>query len=102
MEVDQEQITIAGAARQCLISFGQCLQQSVSVHPRGVSLVEDQFARFSLWTSSTGVFAPNRASMDHRLREAPDIQEVVAGLLEALDDHIQNCRYMLICWILMN
>ena len=40
--------------------------------------------------------------MDHRLREAPDIQEVVAGLLEALDDHIQNCRYMLICWILMN
>jgi len=93
MAAEQEQATIAGGAELCLRSFQQCLQQSASVHPRELSLVEDQLARFSIWTASIGVFAPGRASMDHRLREVPDIQDVVRGLLDALDDRIQNCRY---------
>jgi hypothetical protein len=93
MAAEQQQPTIAGGAELCLRSFQQCLQQSASVHPRELSLVEDQLARFSIWTANIGVFAPGRASMDHRLREVPDIQDVVRGLLDALDDRIQNCRY---------
>ena len=91
MQVDESQPTIAESARQCLVAFEQCFQRSSFVHPRDVSLLEDQFARFSLWTSSTGVFAPKRASMDHRLRGVLDVQEAVMGLLEVLDDHVQTC-----------
>jgi hypothetical protein len=93
MSAEPQQPTIAGGAELCLHSFEQCLQQAASIHPRELSLVEDQLARFSVWTANIGVFAPGRASMDHRLREVPDVQVVVTGLLEALDDRIQNCRY---------
>lgn len=46
----------------------------------------DQFARFSLWTANIGVFASGLASLDHSLREAQEVHEVITGLLEVLDD----------------
>ena len=82
--------TIADAARLCLASFQQCLQQSACISPRVISLVEDQLARFSLWTANIGVFASGRASLDHRLREALEVHEVIADLLEVLGDRIQE------------
>ncbi|KAL2155506.1 hypothetical protein VTH82DRAFT_248 [Thermothelomyces myriococcoides] len=54
-------------------------------------MVEDQLARFSLWTSSIGVFAPGRASMDHRLREAPDVHDAVITLLDSASDSVRDC-----------
>jgi len=90
----EQQASIAYGAELCLRSFQECLQQSASIHPREISLVEDQLARFSVWSAGIGVFAPGRASMDHRLREAPEIQEVVRGLLDGLNDDIQNCKYI--------
>ncbi|KAJ5494666.1 Serine/threonine-specific protein phosphatase/bis(5-nucleosyl)-tetraphosphatase [Penicillium fimorum] len=82
--------TIADAARLCLTSFQQCIQQAAYISPRVISLVEDQMARFSLWTANIGVFAPGRASLDHRLREALEVREVIADLFEALYDRIQE------------
>ncbi|KAM7215374.1 hypothetical protein V8F06_009235 [Rhypophila decipiens] len=41
------------------------------------------------------VFAKGRASMDYRLREAPDVQDVVIGLLEALGHRVQRCTDLL-------
>ncbi|KAF8866264.1 hypothetical protein BDZ45DRAFT_336280 [Acephala macrosclerotiorum] len=95
MATEQQQPTITRGSELCLGSFQQCLQQSASTSPRELSLVEDQIARFSIWTASIGVFAPGRASMDHRLREVPEVQDVVRGLLDALDDSIQNCLAVL-------
>ncbi|KAF4626071.1 hypothetical protein G7Y89_g12090 [Cudoniella acicularis] len=95
LRVEQQQYTIAGDAELCLHSFQHCLQQSASIHPRCTSLVEDQLARFSVWTANIGVFAPGRASMDHRLREVPDVQDIVRGILDVLDDRIQNCSAVL-------
>ena len=86
-----EQPTIAEVSRQCFTSFEQLLQLLASEHPRGTSLVEDQQARLSLWASSMDVFAAQRASLDHRLRDVPDIQEIVIGLLETLQDVILAC-----------
>ncbi|KAH7165313.1 hypothetical protein EDB81DRAFT_778963 [Dactylonectria macrodidyma] len=86
-----KQPMVADQANRCLLSFQQCLLLAANIHPREYSLVEDQFARFSAWTVSTGVFAPNRASMDHRLRRAPEVQNVVTGLLELLNLHVQSC-----------
>ncbi|RSM12538.1 hypothetical protein CEP52_002366 [Fusarium oligoseptatum] len=83
--------TVAASANQCLESFQQCLISASSVHPREVSMVEDQLARFSSWATGIGVFAPRPASMDHRLRYASEVQSVVTGLLESLNYRVQTC-----------
>ncbi|KAJ0424774.1 hypothetical protein BJY00DRAFT_308679 [Aspergillus carlsbadensis] len=36
-----------------------------------------------------GVFAPSRESLDHRLRMASDVQRLVSGLLQTLNDHLR-------------
>ncbi|KAI0379222.1 hypothetical protein F5Y04DRAFT_260009 [Hypomontagnella monticulosa] len=83
--------TVAERAGSCLHSFQQCVQIAALIHPRELSLVEDQLARFSIWTTNIRVFAPGRASLDHRLREAFDVQDAVIGLLDALSFHVKNC-----------
>jgi hypothetical protein len=83
------QETVGSCAKQALHDFQQCLQLSASCHPRDVALVEDQLARFSIWASGIGVFARGRGSMDHRLREAPDVRDTVVALLNGLADDIK-------------
>ncbi|KAI1651010.1 uncharacterized protein F4817DRAFT_312366 [Daldinia loculata] len=91
-DVDQQpHPTVAESAASCLHSFQQCVQRAASIHPRELSLVEDQLARFSVWTTNIRVFAPGRAALDHRLREAPDVQDAVTGLLDALAIRVQSC-----------
>ncbi|KAK5992076.1 hypothetical protein PT974_05473 [Cladobotryum mycophilum] len=87
--------TAAGCAQLCLHSFQQCVDDASSIHPRELSLIEDQRARFSVWTANIQVFVSNRRSLDHRLREAVEIQNSVIGLLEALDFHIRKCSSIL-------
>ncbi|WQF77379.1 Putative Zinc finger C2H2-type [Colletotrichum destructivum] len=82
---------IAASANKCLDSFQECLQRASAVHARELSMVEDQVARFSTWATAMGVFAPERASMDHRLRYAPDVRDVVDGLLESLRYRVRAC-----------
>jgi hypothetical protein len=76
---------ISAGANDCLESFQECLFSAAS-------MVEDQLARFSSWANGIGVFAPGSASMDHRLRYAPDVTGVVIGLLESLNYRCQSCR----------
>jgi len=83
--------TIAALAKSCVDSFQDCLDKAALIHPREQSLVEDQLARFSLWTANIRVFSPGRASLDHRLREASEVQNIVSGLLEALNYRLQAC-----------
>lgn len=85
--------TIADLARSCLGRFQKCLNKAADVHPRELTLVENQVARFSVWAANIGVFAPGRGSLDHRLREAPDVQDAVGGLLEALGLRALSCVY---------
>ncbi|KAI0180727.1 hypothetical protein GGR52DRAFT_2839 [Hypoxylon sp. FL1284] len=91
----QPNTTVAEIAGSCLRSFQECVRRAVSIHPRELSLVEDQLARFSVWAANIRVFSQGRASSDHRLREAPDVQDAVIGLLQALDYRIQNCTQCL-------
>lgn len=84
--------SIADAAGQCLTRFQKCLQQSALISSQETALVEDQLARFSLWTASIGVFVGGRASLDHRLREAQEVHDVITGLLETLEDQVEACQ----------
>lgn len=85
--------TVAASAHQCLESFQSCLVRADAVHPRELSMVEDQLARFSSWAASIGVFAPGAASMDHRLRYTPEVQNIVTGLLESLNYRVRICTF---------
>jgi hypothetical protein len=84
--------TIAEVARDCMLAFQHALKSVASLSPREHSMIEDQLARLSLWSVNIGVFAPGKMSMDYRMREVPDIQAVVTGLLEALQYQIQKCE----------
>jgi len=84
--------TVAGHANRCLQLFNETMTDASSIHPRELSMVEDQLARFSAWTAGIGVFAPARASMDDRLRNAPGVSCTVIALLESLEYLLQNCK----------
>ncbi|KAE8141517.1 hypothetical protein BDV38DRAFT_278873 [Aspergillus pseudotamarii] len=90
MEKERRVPTIAEAAETCLRSFNECLGQLKILDAREQLLLEDQLGRFSIWASNIGAFAPRRASLDHRLRLAPDVQRLVRGLLQTLNDHIRS------------
>ncbi|KAI7773545.1 hypothetical protein LA080_010409 [Diaporthe eres] len=88
-------MTVASDAEACPRSFRKCLEHAAAVHPRELSLIEDQLARLSLWIGNIRVFGPGRQSLDHRLREAPEVQDTTAGLLEALTYHVDKCSAIL-------
>lgn len=83
--------TLASKAEECMASFQQCLHKAASVHPRELSLVEDQLARFSVWTGNMRVFGSMRQSLDHRIREAQDVRDTFDALLEAIKYRTENC-----------
>ncbi|CZR48813.1 uncharacterized protein FPRO_03866 [Fusarium proliferatum ET1] len=82
---------ISDCANECFESFQKCLSSAASIHPREVSIVEDQLARFSTWANGIGVFTQGSAAMDHRLRYASDVVGIVTGLLETLNYRCQIC-----------
>ncbi|KAL2670015.1 hypothetical protein Neosp_014894 [[Neocosmospora] mangrovei] len=87
--------TVAGSARACSESFQNCLNKAAQIHHRELSLVEDQHARFAIWAANIRVFSAGRDSLDHRLREASDVQDAVVGLLQALDYEVQSSSNIL-------
>ncbi|PYI18686.1 hypothetical protein BO99DRAFT_443732 [Aspergillus violaceofuscus CBS 115571] len=93
MEDEQPYSSIAQTAKVFLESTHRCIEQPLHLEPRELMLLQDQVGRFSIWASETGVFAPRRASLDHRLRYVPEIQRLVQGLLETLHNHLR--RYLL-------
>lgn len=64
-----------------------------ALDPQRKSLIENEFARFSIWSSNIGIFASGRASMDDRLRGEPSIKRLVLGLLEVLQGRIKQCMF---------
>ncbi|KAL4948631.1 hypothetical protein BDW69DRAFT_189090 [Aspergillus filifer] len=46
--------------------------------------IENQVFRFNLWASNHAIFAPNKASMDWRLRSAPLLESTMVEMLDDL------------------
>ncbi|ETS87206.1 hypothetical protein PFICI_01034 [Pestalotiopsis fici W106-1] len=86
---------IARGSELALSSFQECLFRAARLHPREYTLFEDQLARFSIWASDIGVFASGRASIDHRLREVPDVADAVTSLLENVTYGMKECSLVL-------
>jgi hypothetical protein len=63
---------------------------------RRKSLIENESARFSIWTSNTNIFAVGQASIDHRLRSASSVQRLVLRLLEVLHGDVEQCMCIVV------
>ncbi|KAJ1327387.1 PR domain zinc finger protein 5 [Microdochium nivale] len=91
-----EDRTIASQAALCLRRFKSCLDRAAIIHARELSAVEDQLARFSLWSGNIRVFGSSRQSLDHRLREAPEVLDVVLAMLGALSQRLESYSSLLV------
>lgn len=57
---------------------------------------QEQQARFRMWAANLGVFARGQASVDHRLRDSSELQDLVLQLLDALYANLNFCTNRLI------
>ncbi|KAL8281897.1 hypothetical protein RB597_009562 [Gaeumannomyces tritici] len=87
--------TIAKAGKQCFDLFQKCYDLGGPLDVLQKSLLEDQLTRFTIWTNMMGVFAGARASMDHRLRETPEVRDTVLSVLEGLAEHLETYSMLL-------
>ncbi|EXM18859.1 hypothetical protein RAB80_009145 [Fusarium oxysporum f. sp. vasinfectum] len=93
---------VSKCAQKCFESFQNCLNSASKSDkfnapwPKlSLVRVEDQLARFQLWTANIRVFSTGRDSLDYRLRDASDIKTPVIGLLQALDFRIKTSSRIL-------
>jgi hypothetical protein len=54
---------------------------------------EDQLARFNMWTASIGVFHYGHASIHYRLRDHPDVLNLVTQQLDVLKINLEKRTY---------
>lgn len=71
---------IFATARDCKDLFAQCLSQKTAYSEQML----DHQRRFMSWASYLGVFASVSASLDTRLRKAPEVKKLVILLLNVL------------------
>lgn len=82
--------TIAEHATQCNSLFHKYM-----VLPEIVSdptIMDDQLARFTLWTSNMDVYGPLNVSLDYRLRFSPVVVEIIHQLLDVICDTLMSCK----------
>lgn len=83
--------TIAEHALQCNQMFRKCITApEISSDP---TLIDDQLARFALWTSNMDVFGPPNVSLDYRLRYSPTVVDIIHQLLDVIYNALTFCRY---------
>jgi hypothetical protein len=92
MSANSASVPISERARTCLLTFEQCLHGCASLDTQRYSVIQDQTARFTIWTTNMAVFASAKACMDHRIREAPEVQRMLSGILEVLNGQIEECK----------
>lgn len=54
--------------------------------------MRDLVGRFNVWASSTGALATLHASLDYRLRDLPDVKELLLDHLRNMADLIRQCK----------
>lgn len=64
--------------------------------PEDSSVWSECQQRFAIWASHIGVFARESQSLDTRLRKAPDVQDLVARILDILRRSLTQCEKQLL------
>lgn len=82
--------TIAEHATQCNTLFHRYM--AVPQILPDPTVMDDQLARFTLWTSNMDVYAPPNVSLDYRLRFSPTVVEIIHQLLDVIVDTLTSCK----------
>lgn len=82
-------------AYECESQFNKLLQALQSAKPEGSikELCSEFQQRFAIWTAYLGVFARKNQCLDTRLRNFPDLQDLVARLLDILYRSLQSLQH---------
>lgn len=59
------------------------------------TVMDDQSARFTLWTSNMDVFGSPNVSLDYRLRFSPTVVEIIHQLLDVICDSLTSRKHSL-------
>jgi hypothetical protein len=76
--------------RYCRQSFSQLLKLLSRSEPASVATFIEQLGKFNVWAENAGAHQSCRVSLDHQLREALDVKEMVMELLDNLNSDIQD------------
>jgi len=84
------QVSIRSHYERCISSFTQL---SLNLEATDNQLfpangLSTELGKFRVWAGNTGAHRTGLVSLDHRLREAPDIHEEVSELLEELNSNL--------------
>lgn len=84
-----ETISILKVARLCAVLFGRC-SSSVNLNSAVKEELLNEQGRLKIWAGNIGIFATGTASADYRLRDDPDIKEVMVSMLDRLRSTLQR------------
>jgi DNA-binding phage protein len=87
---------ISFSLRQCVQSFkllNQILEES-NYDADFVGRLRGAAGRFRIWAENAGAHRIGKVSLDHRLREASKVKQMVIDLLDALNDDLQQGNYL--------
>ncbi|KAJ4855811.1 ankyrin repeats (3 copies) domain-containing protein [Trichoderma breve] len=82
--------TIAEHAAQCNSLFRKYMVLPDIVPDPTV--MDDQLARFTLWTSNMDVYGPLNVSLDYRLRFSPTVVDIIHQLLDVICDTLASLK----------
>ena len=93
MELDtQDHDLLYKLACQCETLFEDILEAvKTETNSMVVKLLSEYQQQFAIWGTHLGVFAERTQSLDTRLRTFPDLQDLVARLLDILCRSLQQC-----------
>jgi hypothetical protein len=83
---------VAEHAAQCLNLFRRCMSMPGIVPD--CTIIDDQLARFRLWTADMAVHESQHTSLDYRIRLNPTAAEMLHQLLEIICDTLLSCKYL--------
>ena len=70
--------------RICTLDIQAVEKEVIESTPDVFSMLTDQRGRFRIWAGNIGAHRTDKASLQHRLREAPHFRSLVHGLLQKL------------------
>jgi len=82
-------MSIAALASRCALLLTRA--QSNQILAASVRLeLENVLVRFKIWAGNVGIFAPDKASLEYRLREDADIADVLHSMLTSLERNLKR------------
>lgn len=84
-----KELSIAEWGLRCSVVL-TAARQNRALNPRLRADLDTLLMRFNIWAGSVGVFAPETASADYRLRNDKDIADVLRHLLSRLHENIND------------